>query len=276
MGDNRLAGAPIAGDDVDHAAGQARLLADLPEQKGGKRGVFRRFQHHRVARGKGGRDLPCQHQKGEVPRDHLTADADGLMPRQFRVAQLGQPSVMVEMPLGQGDIDIAGLADRLAIVEGFQHREQAGVFLEQAGKGIKVFGACVAREPCPFRESLGCGGDRGVHIGGRALGDLGQLCPRGGVLRGKSLARRGEPPVDEMTKGRAALGDPCQRLGGAFGGGAVIHRVEDVTGGHRLGLSLPRGRKTRVFRSKTAVFRFVFLRENDPFPHAIGCRQLAE
>jgi hypothetical protein len=164
MGHDRLARAAIAGDDVDDAFRQSGLLADLAEEEGREGGVFGGFQNHRVARSQRRRDFPRQHQEREVPRDDLPADADGGVSGQFRVAQLGEPCVVVEMALRQGDIDIARLADRFAVVERFQHREEAAVFLQQAGQRIEVFRAGVAGQLRPLGEGFCSGRYGGVDI----------------------------------------------------------------------------------------------------------------
>ena len=78
VGGDHLAYRAIAGNDVDDALGQARLTADIGEEKGGERCIFGRLQDDRVAHCKGGRDLPRQHEKREIPRDDLAADAKRL------------------------------------------------------------------------------------------------------------------------------------------------------------------------------------------------------
>ena len=69
-----------------------------------------------------GRDLPRQHQQREVPRDHLGGDAERLRVRaEARVLELvGPAGVVEELRCRQRDVDIAGLLDRLAVVEGLE------------------------------------------------------------------------------------------------------------------------------------------------------------
>ena len=74
--DQRLAGPAGAGDDVDDARRQVGLLADLREQQRGQRRGLGRLEHHGVAAGERGRDLPGQHQQREVPRDDLAGHAE--------------------------------------------------------------------------------------------------------------------------------------------------------------------------------------------------------
>ena len=73
----RGAGAAVAGDDVEHAGGQADLGGDLGEGEGGERGELGGLDDDGVAGGERGRDLPGEHQQREVPGDDLADDADG-------------------------------------------------------------------------------------------------------------------------------------------------------------------------------------------------------
>ena len=57
---------------------------------------------------------------------------------------LGPAGMVVEMAGDQRDIDIAAFADRLAVVHGLEHGEQAGMLLDGAGDGIEIFAALIA------------------------------------------------------------------------------------------------------------------------------------
>lgn len=65
-----------AGDDVDHARGEAGLLDEGGGHQGGEGRLLGRLEDDRVPRGDGRADLPCPHEQGEVPGDDLTADAN--------------------------------------------------------------------------------------------------------------------------------------------------------------------------------------------------------
>src|SRR5205823_2405445 len=67
----------VACDDVDHAGRQTYLFANLREGEGGEGRVASGLEHHRVAHGDGGGDLPGQHEHWEVPGYDLAHDADG-------------------------------------------------------------------------------------------------------------------------------------------------------------------------------------------------------
>jgi hypothetical protein len=84
------------------------------------------------------RDLPGQHQQREVPGNDLADDADRRQPRELAVAQLRPARVVVEVARDERDVDVARLADRLAVVERLEHREQARVLLHLARDRVEV------------------------------------------------------------------------------------------------------------------------------------------
>ena len=100
-----------ARDDVDDARRQAGLGDDVAEEEGGEVGGGRRLEHHRVAHGKSGRDLPREHQHGEVPRDDLADDAQRLPARHCGLHDLRPAGVVVEVADGERDVGVARLAD---------------------------------------------------------------------------------------------------------------------------------------------------------------------
>ncbi len=122
MRDQRRAGRAIAGDDVDDARRQPRLDADRGEGERSQRRELGRLQHDCIAGRERRRDLPGEHQEGKIPRNDLPAHADRLRPRKLAVDQRGPTGVMVEMASDQGNVDVAQLADRLAVVDRFEDR----------------------------------------------------------------------------------------------------------------------------------------------------------
>ena len=68
--------------------GREDLTGDLGEDDGALGRVGTRLEHHRVACGQSGPDLPDEHHEGVVPRDDLPDDADGLAAN-LRVQTLG-------------------------------------------------------------------------------------------------------------------------------------------------------------------------------------------
>ena len=233
VGGDHLAHGAVASDDIHDAARDTCLAADIGKEERCKCGVFGGLQHHGIACRERWRDLPREHQKGEVPRHDLAADAKCRAVRHFVIHQLGEARVEVEMALGEGHVYVAAFADRLAVIEGFEHGEEAAVFLqeprdgvEHAGAGMAVFG--------PFLLRLAGGGDRGIDIGLRCLRHMCEHFAGGGVAGFEGLPRFGECAVNEMAEAVALIDEPGKGFGGAFGGGAVIHRFENLFDGAHL------------------------------------------
>ena len=131
MLDQRLAGRAVAGDDVDHAGGQARFLANFREGQRRQRREFRGLQHDGVSGRQCRRNLPRQHQQRKIPRNDLPDDAAGHVLGKFLLQKLRPTRVMIEMPRDQRNVDVAALANRLAVVHRLEHREPPRMFLHQ-------------------------------------------------------------------------------------------------------------------------------------------------
>ena len=183
--DDGFADFAVAGDDIDDAFGDASFLADFGEEEGGEGGEFGGFEDDGVAHGEGGGDLPTQHEEGEVPGDDLAADADGLVVGEFGVAELGPSGVVVEVAGDEGDVDVAGFADGLSVVEGFEDGEKSRVLLDLAGDGVENFGSFGSRKTLPGGEGLFGGLDGLVDLLGSGLGDLGEYFSVGGIEGGE-------------------------------------------------------------------------------------------
>ena len=154
MIDDRRTRVRAARQDVDDALRHAGALADLGEQDRGQRRELGRLQHHRAAGGERRRDLPGEHQQRKIPRDDLADDAGRLVAGKLAVERLRPAGMMQEMADRQRHVDVAALADRLAVVDRFQHREQALVALHGAADGVEHLGALVAGRGAPFRQRL--------------------------------------------------------------------------------------------------------------------------
>ena len=238
MGDDGGTGGSVSVDDIEDTRGKADFGGDFGERDGGHGGELGGLDDDGVAGGEGGGDLPGEHQQGEVPGDDLADDADGGLVAEAGVfageagvgdvaEELGPAGVVVEVAGDEGDIDVAGLADGLAVVDGFEDGELAGVLLYLAGEGVKVTGALVAGECLPAGEGGAGGFDGRVDDGGVGVGDGGDEVAGGGVRCGEGLALRGGPlAVDEVAEGAFVLVEPAGDLGGVFGGGTVFHAFE--------------------------------------------------
>jgi hypothetical protein len=182
--DQRPTGLAGPGDDVDHTGRQVGLLADLRERQRGQRGGLRRLEHDRVAAGQRRCDLPGQHQQREVPRDDLGGHAErpGVRPEAGMSQFVGPAGVVEEMRRHQGHVDIARLADRLAVVDRLQHRQLTRPLLHDPGDPVQVLGPLPTRHGRPdVVERLPSRRDGRVDVFGRRLHDLGQHLFRRGV-----------------------------------------------------------------------------------------------
>ena len=90
----------------------------------------------------------------------------------------------------QRDIDVAALADRLAVVHRLQHREEALALVQDAGDGVEVAGACVAGELRPGLEGFSRRRDGFVDVLRRALGAFGEAVAARRIDDRESTRRR--------------------------------------------------------------------------------------
>ena len=108
--------------------------------------------------------------------------------------------MMIEMASDERNVDVARFADRLAVVDRFQHREKALPLLHMARERIEMLRPLEAGERRPFRLGLARRGDRGVDVRRRAL------CRARDPLAGRriedveQLAGLGEGAVDEVAE----------------------------------------------------------------------------
>ncbi len=198
---------PALRDDVDHARRQVALLEALREQQRGERRGLGGLEHHGVAAGEGGGELPRGHEQREVPGDHLARHAErARAPAGQGVVELVGPArVVEEVRRGERDVDVARLLDRLAAVERLDDGELARALLDAAGDAVDVLAALLARH---LRPHLLVGAarrrDGAVDVGLVRVGDLGDHRLGRGVDGGEVLAARGrgELPVDEQLVAR--------------------------------------------------------------------------
>ena len=229
---DHLTDSAIACNNVDNALGNTRLATNISEEKSGQRSILRRLQDHSIAHSNRRRDLPRQHQQGEIPRDNLSANAQRLSVRQLAFHQLRHARMIVKMPLHEGDINVATLADRLAVVEGLKHRKKAAVFLQQTGNRVKYPRPPMASEFLPFGLGFACRLNGQINVGGTALSKRSQRLSVGRVTAQKALARFGKCAVDKVPKPRAIVGDPCKGLRRALGRFAVFHALKNLFNCH--------------------------------------------
>ena len=206
----------VAGDDVDDARRQAGLDADFGEGERGERREFGGLQHHRIAAGERRRDLPGEHQQRKVPRDDLTADAHRLGAGKLAGDQRGPARMVVEVARDERNVGVARLADRLAVVDRLQHRQEALALLDQPRQRVKRAGARIAGERAPAFKRPTRGGDGGVDVLRRPLRDACDFCAARRLENVEQLGGLGELSVNEMAEaGLVAISarrEPHRRL----------------------------------------------------------------
>jgi ParB family chromosome partitioning protein len=187
------------------------------------------------------RDLPREHQQREVPRDDLPDDAQRPVARELRVHELRPPGVVVEVPRRERHVEVAGLPDRLAVVERLEHREQARVLLHGAGERVEVPGAPVTAQRRPAGLRGARGPHRAVDVVGRALRHAREHGAGGRVVHVEQLgALRAVPVAADVVRALApALLQPAAGLGVALGGRAVGERLEQLGDGGRARRGAP-------------------------------------
>ena len=122
--------------------------------------------------------------------------------REGVVELVGPAGVVEEVGRGQGQVDVAGLLDRLAAVHRLQDRELPRPLLQGPGDPVEVLGPLGPRQ---LRPHLGVGGPGGldgrVHVLLAGLGDLGQDLLGGRVdgLEGLPGGRLDPPPPDQQA-----------------------------------------------------------------------------
>ena len=100
------------------------------------------------------------------------------------VVELVGPAGVVEEVRGrEGDVDVARLADRLAVVERLEHGELAAALLDRPGDAEQVLAALAPGHRRPDVGVRAAGGaHRVVHVGRSGLGHLGQRLLVAGLI----------------------------------------------------------------------------------------------
>ena len=172
-----------AGEEVEHAGGQARLVQDLGDDRVGARAGLRRAEDDGVAAHDGVGDGAGRQDAGAVPRRHAEHDAGGLAHGHRQRAGLvgrdglaldlrGEAGGLAEELRGEEDVE-AGPELRGAHLGHHRLDELRGTALHDVG-GLQHDGATLAGTRRPRRERLGRRlhrVDGVVDAGCRALGD---------------------------------------------------------------------------------------------------------
>src|SRR5690348_16360132 len=136
------------------------------------------------------------------------------------------------------NIDVAGFANGLAVIERFKNGKAAGMFLDLARESVKIASSGVIRERLPRGKRGASRFHGGVDIAGGALSDVSQFFG-GGRIGGVEIfcMKRSLPrAVDEMTEAAFMAIEPGQGFAGIFRRGAVVHGDEFFDNAHLFGL----------------------------------------
>src|ERR1700693_3075077 len=88
---------------------------------------------------------------------------------------------MVEVTGDQRHIEIAALANRFAIVDGFQHGEPARMSLNCSGQGVQMSGSRMRCQSLPLRKRTSRSPDSRVDICSRSLRNFRDLFSGSGI-----------------------------------------------------------------------------------------------
>jgi ParB family chromosome partitioning protein len=147
---------------------------------------FGRFEDHRVTGGQRRAEFPAGHHQREVPRHDGANHADRLAGYQAQLIVRRGGDFVVDLVdslaapaqgiCRAGYVDVQGVADRLAHVQGFQQRQLFGIGLEQRREtdhGGFAFGRRQARPNAGIEGGAGIF-DGALCVGGVTAGNSGQ------------------------------------------------------------------------------------------------------
>jgi hypothetical protein len=119
----------------------------------GQRREFGWLQNHRVAGRQSGAIFHASISSGKFHGMICPTTPQGHVLGELLFEKLRPTRVVIEMPRHQRDIDVATLADGLAVVHRLENREQPRMFLHQPRDGIQVACARVGSECLPSRDA---------------------------------------------------------------------------------------------------------------------------
>ncbi len=217
---------PEARHHVEHALWQPGLQRQFGQTQRGERRFFRRLEHHAVARGQRGPQLPRGHQHRVVPRHDGADHADGLARNEGQRVVAGGGDFVVDLvhrfaePLqaARGGRHVGGQAvlDRLAHVEGFEQREFVARSAQLLGKRHHHLLARSGRLASPAAV-IECSAGRGhgaVDVRRLAAGDAGNHLAVNGrdAVEQAAISRGPAPAVDD----HAAVDTALEQIVGAL------------------------------------------------------------
>ena len=200
---------PKPGTILTTPSGKPASWISCAEPQRRERRLLRRLEHDGAAGRERRRELPGRHHQRRVPRNDLPDHADrlaqrigveiaGLRQADGLAGQLGGPAGRVADHLAaHGDVGMADIGDRLAVVERLELGQLVAVLLDQLGEPPHQLGAVAAAHaaPGPGLERRPGGRDRGIDVGGIALRHLRDDAAGSGIEGVEGLARLAHRPI---------------------------------------------------------------------------------
>src|SRR5271169_1156293 len=136
--------------------------------------------------------------------------------------------MVIKMSGDQRNVNVATLADGLAVVHGFENRQEPRMLLYQPRNGVQITRARMRCQRPPSRRGRPRGFDCGVDVRRRALRNGSESLAARRIDGVEVFARCGCLPsaADEMLKAVAMALQPGDRFFGIFRSGTVFHAHE--------------------------------------------------
>src|SRR3989449_5142502 len=175
------------------------------------------------------------------------SDAASGVSRKFLLEQLGPARMMIKMPRYQRNIDVAAFSNRLAVIQCFENREPARMFLYLPRQRIEIARTHMRSEGLPRRQNSPRGFHRAIDIRCRSLRHRREFFTRGGIRGLEITPCCGRLPraVNEMSEAPAVTVQPCQSFARILRRGTVLHGHEFFDDAHSL-LLASRSEERRV------------------------------
>ena len=196
-----------AGDDVEHASGQARARGQLRGGQGRQRRELRGLDDHGAARRQRRGHLARDHGQRKVPGRDGRAHANGLAHDQQALAGRGRgghfaagaPGLLGKPLHEAGAVGHLAqrLGQRLALLGGHDAGQVLLVLHEQLKPAQQRRVPRFARERAPGGPGRFGGGNGLAHLRGRHIRHVGQMPPRGRVRDRKAALARAPLAVDK-------------------------------------------------------------------------------
>ena len=140
--------------------------------------------------------------------------------------------MMIEVAYQQRHINVACLANGLAVVQRLQHAKEAAVALNAAGDGVQVTRAGVPAELRPWAEGTPRGSHGGIHIRAAGLRDVCDGRTGGRVHTFKRGSGCSKFALDEEPKAALMRVQPGVGRAGRLGRRPVIHGFQNLSNRH--------------------------------------------